>query len=360
MKAFFFIGKNHRAPWLFRILCLLTINCNCLAYHIEGQIKGYSPKWSNRIYLAAINTLNDFHSTSMGMIINRSTLSSDGKFVFEGNNLPSENLFYRIYLTQPSQESQYILGKDQNFIHLLLNNNSRIEIQSDLAKSPFYYAQISGSSYSDYFRNFYVDIFHLTDQNFSNPYSSTNKTQQKFDELVKASLKKYNNEYYTVFILGHLDLNKWFKSDRAYMKDVIDNLKGKLSDQNIYLVELRNRYQVSEFESSLYKDYLTGQYLLALMLLSMFLIVAVVYLSARLHTLSKSKKLIIKDSTNLSLTQKELEIAKLIIEGKTNKEISNLLFIEISTVKSHVGNIFQKLNISSRRELIDIGSPLNQ
>jgi len=51
------------------------------------------------------------------------------------------------------------------------------------------------------------------------------------------------------------------------------------------------------------------------------------------------------------LTQKELEIAKLVIQGKSNKEIATLLFIEVSTVKTHVSSVYQKLNISGRKEL---------
>ncbi|MBU8891140.1 MAG: helix-turn-helix transcriptional regulator [Bacteroidales bacterium] len=52
------------------------------------------------------------------------------------------------------------------------------------------------------------------------------------------------------------------------------------------------------------------------------------------------------------VSQREKDILKLIIDGKSNKEISNMLFISYSTVKNHVYNLFQKLNISSRFELI--------
>ncbi len=52
------------------------------------------------------------------------------------------------------------------------------------------------------------------------------------------------------------------------------------------------------------------------------------------------------------VSQREKDILKLIIDGKSNKEISNMLFISYSTVKNHAYNLFQKLNISSRFELI--------
>ena len=53
-----------------------------------------------------------------------------------------------------------------------------------------------------------------------------------------------------------------------------------------------------------------------------------------------------------SITNRESEIINLTIKGKSNKEISTLLFIEESTVKGHLRNIFKKLSVSSRSHLI--------
>lgn len=48
------------------------------------------------------------------------------------------------------------------------------------------------------------------------------------------------------------------------------------------------------------------------------------------------------------LTQRELEVLKLMGEGKTNKEISEVLYIGIKTVKTHVSNILSKLELEDR------------
>ena len=50
------------------------------------------------------------------------------------------------------------------------------------------------------------------------------------------------------------------------------------------------------------------------------------------------------------LTALELEVLKLISEGRTNQQIAENLVIEVGTVKNHVHNILDKLNVSSRRE----------
>ncbi len=51
------------------------------------------------------------------------------------------------------------------------------------------------------------------------------------------------------------------------------------------------------------------------------------------------------------LSKQEITVQNLILEGKTNKEIANELFISLSTVKTHITNIYGKLKISSRQEL---------
>ncbi len=50
------------------------------------------------------------------------------------------------------------------------------------------------------------------------------------------------------------------------------------------------------------------------------------------------------------LTGREVEILKLIAAGLTNREIAARLFISPETVKKHAGNIYGKLNVSSRME----------
>lgn len=55
-----------------------------------------------------------------------------------------------------------------------------------------------------------------------------------------------------------------------------------------------------------------------------------------------------------NFTYRELEILNLITKGYSNKQITEKLFISLSTVKSHTRNIFSKMNISSRNEVIDI------
>jgi DNA-binding NarL/FixJ family response regulator len=55
-------------------------------------------------------------------------------------------------------------------------------------------------------------------------------------------------------------------------------------------------------------------------------------------------------TTRVELTEREREILKCITDGKSNKEISDRLFVSVETVKSHVKNLYKKLNVKNRVE----------
>jgi len=53
-----------------------------------------------------------------------------------------------------------------------------------------------------------------------------------------------------------------------------------------------------------------------------------------------------------TLSQREIEVLKLMAQGKSNKEIGSVLFISEGTVKSHGKAIFAKMNVLSRTEAV--------
>jgi DNA-binding CsgD family transcriptional regulator len=52
------------------------------------------------------------------------------------------------------------------------------------------------------------------------------------------------------------------------------------------------------------------------------------------------------------LTPREKTIVKLLVEGKTPKEIAELLYISVFTVRRHRENILRKLNLKKLADLI--------
>lgn len=56
------------------------------------------------------------------------------------------------------------------------------------------------------------------------------------------------------------------------------------------------------------------------------------------------------------LTPTEQRVAELVADGRTNREVADALFVSVKTVEANLSRIFQKLGITSRRELRDRGS----
>jgi NarL family two-component system response regulator LiaR len=55
-----------------------------------------------------------------------------------------------------------------------------------------------------------------------------------------------------------------------------------------------------------------------------------------------------------NLTERELEVLKLMVEGLNNTQIAGKLMVSPSTVKSHVSNILSKLGVASRTEAVTL------
>jgi DNA-binding NarL/FixJ family response regulator len=59
------------------------------------------------------------------------------------------------------------------------------------------------------------------------------------------------------------------------------------------------------------------------------------------------------------LTHREKEILQSIIEGQSNKEISQTLYVSVETVKSHIKSIYHKLQVKSRVEAVTVAIKQN-
>lgn len=55
----------------------------------------------------------------------------------------------------------------------------------------------------------------------------------------------------------------------------------------------------------------------------------------------------------LNLSSREYEVLQLLAKGYSNSEIANSLFLSLSTVKTHVSNLFFKMDVKSRTQTIE-------
>lgn len=55
----------------------------------------------------------------------------------------------------------------------------------------------------------------------------------------------------------------------------------------------------------------------------------------------------------LNLTNREYEVLQLLTRGHSNSEIAEKLFLSLSTVKTHVSNLFVKMDVKNRTQAIE-------
>jgi two-component system, NarL family, response regulator LiaR len=58
-------------------------------------------------------------------------------------------------------------------------------------------------------------------------------------------------------------------------------------------------------------------------------------------------------ASQLELSKRELEILNLLAQGHSNQEIAAKLFVSISTIKTHLQNIFEKLDVKRRIQAVE-------
>lgn len=63
--------------------------------------------------------------------------------------------------------------------------------------------------------------------------------------------------------------------------------------------------------------------------------------------------------SQLELSKRELEILNLLAQGHSNQEIAAKLFVSLSTVKTHIQNLFEKLDVKRRTQAVEKAKRLN-
>ncbi len=58
------------------------------------------------------------------------------------------------------------------------------------------------------------------------------------------------------------------------------------------------------------------------------------------------------DPNKLGLSKREIEVLDLMAQGYSNQEIADKLFVSLNTAKTHISNIYSKLNVKRRTQAI--------
>ena len=346
------MSKSH--THLIWICLLLAIQTTQAAYTITGKVN-LDGQWQQTIYLATIDKLDDYYSANAEYIINTAEIDKNGTFVLTGDNLPGKSQFYKIYLLKEEHSEfnacLYEGGDDHNFIHIVLNNDTNLQIiADDKVYAPFGDYKIKGDQENQLMKKLTAMV-----------YPSYLFYEIRFPSELKLSQDKLMKDLFVfadtctspligLAAINTTDYDAYFEYHTDAYYAFAERLKKQIPDHP-YTQDYQRKLRYHGNDYAQNNNPLIKWIAGFLFLLSAFLMLQNLKLRKQLSTAEKSKEASKKPiAEKVHLTQQELKILSFIREGKSNKEIASSLFIEVSTVKSHINRLYTKLQVKNRQE----------
>lgn len=339
----------------FFVLILLLINSSVLLgqYHFSGEVSQENA--GNAIYLSLVEDYRKSSRVYLDQIVQKSEVDSLGHFYFEGNNLNEQNRIYRIHLDGCSDNTgaNHFLGQCNNSKNVLFIANNK-----DTLEFP--------TSFEDQ---------SLCTINSTNPKSGLLLEIEGLKEHMAYDFADYPSE-----ANKKLNLAKWFRTLHTFGKEaneplaelyIYDFLSDKRNETFRFYLEdltttdyyenlserLTTSYPEAEFTQQYHAEITTDKELASFNKpksskwnRTILALLAVSLLGNILFFLGKKNR---NNTKNLlqKLTPQEQKIVNLMLENKTNKEMASELFVSVSTIKTHINNLYKKMGVSSREEV---------
>jgi len=348
--------------YLVGILVFVFFGNHSFAQHrFEGFIN--NDHWQNEVYLSVIEDYRTLNGINDEQIIGKAITDADGFFQFNGNQLETEQKIYKLHVdncTPFNQSSNHFDGHCEDSMDILFIARSTDSITFPLS---------------------------FEEQMFCNIISTNPKTSAfvKIDSLKEEM--KYAYSEFRSSANRKLNNKKWFKTLQDYGKDLNEPLAelyiyAFLSDRsnqfhsyyledlkdNSYYDELLERLQ-SQYPNSTYTrqyeaELTSDEYIISSSngtidngsspmpwtYILLFLLLGSLITNFWLLYSKRKQKSISKTQAKEQLTSQEQKVLDLLLENHSNKDIANALFVSVSTIKTHVNNLYRKLNVTSREE----------
>ncbi len=314
------------------ILCSQLFGQNCVSGYVTLE---HPEKWEQRVYLSTIE-LEENKGTYHAKTIASTPIAENGFFAFDQNLFSTKDQIYKVQLNPISPEEKKKLSDTiKNFKLFITSKDDTI-------------------------------YFNKAEALFKD-YTTNNKADQEWQKL-----KKFEARYEN--LTSDFDPKQYLLETKGYVKDSLQILLVKLigikrlDDQNLldkdiktnpdYYLDLLQELKSSELDPITYaylenklafisQELTNKKYQVSLWINGIaFFIIA--FLTGSI-IISKKRS---KNNNYVPLSKQEKIVKDLIISGKSNKEIATELFVSLSTVKTHISNIYSKLNISNRQELL--------
>ncbi len=334
--------------WCFFLLLLVAwLPVDIQAAEIKGELS-IGEGWRPVMYLSAVNSFKDLNTASYDFLIAAAEIDSTGHFYFDLDALPTEDRLYRLHISKKGDPiSTIIIGsKEQNYLHFVMNNQSIIEFKARENQN-FPNMSVLGHPANQELekliqnrKSLHIPLDIPTEENRKLLRNSVYQKYQSIGEQSQSSLISL----LAIHFMEEIRPSTEVLSEYADLGKIL----AENGDSSPYAQAFIDKLGFIEYQNS--DSPPTGYWWL---LIPFLLLVGI--LTYRKMGKSEPAANISPEaskSNGESLSVRERKVLELLRDGKTNKEISSDLHIEVSTVKSHVHSIYNKLGIRSRKDLV--------
>ncbi|WP_296315132.1 response regulator transcription factor [Winogradskyella sp. UBA3174] len=303
---------------------------------IEGTLK-LDSIWNPKVYLSHISDFSKMYTMSKSMIIAESEVDIFGNFKFNIHFLPKEDNLFRIHISKKgtSKVSLIIGGKNENHFFLVANNTSSVKI---LSKSGIFNdVQFLSDSKNKIIEKIDTVVRYIDSTNFDATRVKSQFVTNAFNEQLRQIADSCSYPLVSLYALQKSNFETNITDNTGYYQNLTKRWK---SENSIYFTNFKSKIPIQ-------KNKIDSHLLIISGFIIAFLLGFILNKIIKRNTPKASE--IIK-----SLSLQERKIYVLLKASKSNKEISDELNIGISTVKSHVSSIYSKLNVKSRKDIVNL------
>lgn len=322
----------HKSIPFFFILLFILPKITTAQYLIKGQIDSITEY--ELVHLDIFDSWDFFNSVSDVSIVKTKKINSDGTFEFKGTELPEKRGFYRIRYTEVGEGVSINFG-NRNYVNFIFSNHDTISIKN----TSFYSRKDENKLLAEYIEQ---DDQFKKEKSLSKIKRNSKMLLEKYQQQCIHEIQNSNN--------GLTNLFKLYTSEIGIEEnpELFDKVQSELKSEEIrpeYHHSLSLFMHVHNYNFINKKIGWLSKILIASFIVNFFLIM---YLLKNRKSKTNSHQI----STNRNLTNKETQVLQLIKSQKTNKEIASELYVSEATIKTHINNIYRKLNVKSRKEAI--------
>ena len=299
--------------------------------------------WSSKIYLSAISSLDEMYTVSEEMIIASADLNFQGQFVMSGSYLPPEDRLYRLHLSKRGDPPATIVigGKDENHIFLILSKKSQCEIETKKSSSVWGDFTISNCPPNDRLEDIGNILSGFAAELNSGFPRSREYARNALDEELRNFADTSSHPLLSLYALYKTNFEKHRLVDPSFYSQFLERWGD---EHSTYYQSFREEIGLKNTTvSSTHQPWyaIIIGVLIGLILWPLY------------HRIFRSQGVDLHQKY-ATLSAQERKVFSFLRKGLSNKEISHQMHIELSTVKSHVRNIYSKLEVNTRKEILNL------